>query len=147
MISLRLGNTSDDFRVLNKNITLSHTVNCRIKGDCDIENPTFILNASNAYLNCNYAYVPAWDKYYFISSPPTVSEGGTMEIRCTEDVLMSWKYTILDSGQFIARNEYDFNASIPDGMLPTTTKTQTIVKSFGNDVKSELSVKFMIGVI
>lgn len=135
-VTIRIGYTSDDPKVVNKTVSLNGDTTCRIKGDCDVESPTFILNSSNSYITSNYVYCPTWGKYYFITKPPTVSEGGAMELHCEEDVLMTFKDTIKASEQMITRQEYDFDNSLPDNMLPISARTQTIVKRFGEDMKS-----------
>lgn len=93
------------------------SVQISLKGGCDILNPTFILNSSNIPAGNNYAYVPAFNRYYFITGIAAV-RNDLVEITGRVDVLASWKAAII-SGTYTILYETNGNDQIVDGRIAT----------------------------
>lgn len=146
MVSIQIGTTDNDKLSLNKHYNLSEPISVRIKGTTTIEKPVFILNTNNAYINANYVYCPTWGRYYFISAPPTVSEGGTMELHCEEDYLMSFQSGLLELDCLIARNEFDYEPNIVDNEIVVKSKRQIVGEEFGTSVTTD-DTTYILGVI
>jgi len=147
-VTIQVGYTNEDPRTLNKSPELGQEFPCRIKGDCDIEKPVFVLNAHNGYINSNYLYCKTWDKYYFITQPPTVSEGGTMELVCEEDYLMSYKDTISNSSQLVTRQENVYNMDLPDTLLPLKQEKDYYGRNFINATPIFTNtMEYVVGII
>lgn len=67
--------------------------------------------------DCNYAYIPAFKRYYYITN--IVSESNSLwRLYMEVDVLMSFKDKIFNTKAFIGRNEYKYNVFLPDNKLP-----------------------------
>lgn len=66
-------------------------VDCQLKEATSITNPTLLLQTFTAY-NYNYAYVPDWNRYYFIAD--CQSNNNMWEVQLQEDVLASFKTEI-----------------------------------------------------
>lgn len=93
------------------------SVQISLKGGCDILNPTFVLNSSNIPAGNNYAYLPAFNRYYFITGIASVREN-LVEITARVDVLASWKDAIL-AGTFTILFETNGNSNIVDTRIAT----------------------------
>lgn len=139
MVEIQIGVCTDSMNVVNKNPDFKYTVSCRIKGDCSVESPVFILNARNNYINCNYLYCRTWDKYYFFANPPTVSEAGTMEINCEEDVLMTFREDIKKMRLNIVRASAIGFTNSPDTGVLIDQKKKEVVHKFGINLSDGLS--------
>lgn len=88
-----------------------------IKDNCDWNNPTFILNASDF----PYNYIRWGDQYYFVSGVSYV-RNNLLEVSCETDVLATFKESILNTSAFVV---YDTtaNSEISDKRLSIKTTT------------------------
>ena len=100
------------------------SVQISLKGGCDILNPTFVLNSSNIPAGNNYAYLPAFNRYYFITGIASVREN-LVEITARVDVLASWKDAIL-AGTFTILFETNGNSNIVDTRSNRSRRTGSI---------------------
>lgn len=118
-----------------------------IQRPCDEYNPVFLFDGDQT--DFNYIYVPSWDKYYFVSKPPTFTIGGLLEVSCHEDVLESvWKY-LKPKQALIERNEFQFSNYIIDPKQLMETKrniTHLTVGSLGNASGSYIALTVAGGV-
>lgn len=93
---------------------VSHiTVDCQLKDRCTVENPILMLDFEP--VGYNYAYLPKWNRYYFISG--WQYSVGVWEISLTEDYLASFKGEILDTTAIIAY-AHGSEADIIDKRIP-----------------------------
>lgn len=84
---------------------------------CNILQPTLEIDTSTALYSYNYAYIPDFGKYYFMS-PPTLTTGGKMIVQLNVDVLKTYADSIRQCPATILRNErVPVNACI-DSKLP-----------------------------
>lgn len=67
--------------------------------------------------DANYMYIPEFGRYYFIRDI-TIGVTGLYVISSRVDVLMSYKDQILNLECYIERNEYAFDPSLEDNLLP-----------------------------
>lgn len=93
MISVQLSTCADDRRVLNKTINNVITTNCSVKGSITITNPVIYVKYNSEIMGCNYAYIPAYNRYYFIDNVE-LEPGDIMQITLSVDVLMSYNEQI-----------------------------------------------------
>lgn len=63
--------------------------------------------------DCNYAYIPKFNRYYFITDVVSV-RANLWEVSMRCDVLMSYKDIIRQQRGLIARNEFDYDTTILD---------------------------------
>ena len=97
---------------------VSHiTVDCQLKDRCTVENPILMLDFEP--VGYNYAYLPKWDRYYFISG--WQYSVGVWEISLTEDYLASFKDEILDTTAILAY-AHGSEADIVDKRIPVTSE-------------------------
>lgn len=94
-MTIHLYSISDDNLKVSKTLgTATATFeNVNLLNEDDINNPYFDITLNANYLSVNYAYVPAWHRYYFVDI--TIQSGNIMRFSLRVDRLMS----------FIAPNE------------------------------------------
>lgn len=142
-MDMYLYNTKDDNRVLNKTlINEKHISEIRLKEPVNILTPSLLLR-NNGFLLNNYAYIPEFNRYYFIENITNKSKD-VFEIDLKIDVLMSFKDDILLSKGVITNdkigNKYldsdneselrkDFNIYSSDKVLEI--EKTTILNIFG----------------
>jgi len=83
-----------------------------IKEPSNILGPTIMLDRGNP-VNLNYCYIPSFNRYYFIKD--WTSDHGMWIASCTEDVLASWRESILNSTQYVLRSAVGHDTYIPNG--------------------------------
>ena len=101
------------------------TFECTLKTQTSILSPVIRLRLEGNPHKYNYAYIPAFERYYYISDSMYVS--GLWEIYLSDDAMASWKTEIGNTSAYILRSSADFNGNIIDGaytsladMLTTT---------------------------
>ena len=78
-----------------RNLTNEITVTGNVKDTFDILNPIVQFNYNANLKNVNYAYIPEYGRYYFVS-PPIIS-GKTVYLKMHVDVLFTYKAIIMKS--------------------------------------------------
>ena len=99
------------------------SIQISLKGGCDILNPTFVLNSENIPAGNNYAYVPSFNRYYFITGMASV-RNNMVEITARVDVLGSWKDAIQSISAFVA---YDVSANTEVVDRRLSVKTSSVI--------------------
>ena len=94
-MTIHLYSISDDNLKVSKTLgTATATFeSVNLLNEDDVNNPYFDITLNANYLSVNYAYVPAWHRYYFVDI--TIQSGNIMRFSLRIDRLMS----------FIAPNE------------------------------------------
>lgn len=115
--------------VLNKDISEKESVTVRYKGDTDLINPIFIVNADKIDDKINYIYIGGDVKrYYFIDS--VIFSQGHIELKCSIDVLMSHKSEIENQECIIIRNEKIWNMYLSDDRMELYHKPRYLTFPF-----------------
>lgn len=105
-------NLSDN-RTVNKDIyTTVNGLDIVLKDNCDILNPTFILNVNNKILNSNYMWVSDLNRFYYIENIELSQQ--RMFIKAKVDVLMTYKSEILNINCIIKRQSNLYNSYLND---------------------------------
>lgn len=91
-----------------KQPTAGTAVSVLLKEECDIKNPTFILNSLDFSIN----YVQAFGNYYFADVKNL--DGNRSEIRCTLDHLATFKSQIQSYKGFVEYTSASSNVMITD---------------------------------
>lgn len=127
-----------DARIVDKRTYLSeHPV--ELKGETrdniiDVVNPV-ILVSSEAPIDCNYAYIAAFGRYYFVRV--SVIRAGLYALSMHCDVLMSYR-TQIAASKAVARRTKDsgengnINLYVKDGDLPMFAYTEDTVHVIGS---------------
>ena len=104
-------------------------INCLLKEPTSVKNPVLIV--AGADYNLDYAYIAAWNKYYYIDDIISISNTEA-EYHLSEDVLASNKAYITSSSQkcMIAYASMGWDARQIDPRIPTkVTKGRALVSS------------------
>ena len=106
-MTITLYKIKSDERDLYKPADISHKIadlTAHLKGDVDILNPVLEISYDDTYIDANYVYIPAWDRYYFVTNRVTGMQ--RLFIECGVDVLMSHRADIRDLHAVVARQQY-----------------------------------------
>lgn len=98
-----------------RNLTNEITVTGNVKDTFDILNPIIQLNYNVALKNVNYAYIPEFGRYYFVS-PPIIS-GKTLYLKMHVDVLFTYKAIIMKSPCIAIRSSNRGNLYFQDDYI------------------------------
>lgn len=97
-------------------VTAATSFDCTLKGATSIINPVIILATELNPISWNYAYIPLWNRFYFVDN--WVSDHGRWECSLSVDVLASYKNSILNSTQYVNRSASEFDGDIADSYYP-----------------------------
>ena len=92
---LKLYNTNSETNRINKVLTDETEFDVRLKDKSSVVNPVLLLK-SETYISFNYAYIPKFQRYYFVDDISVYpNKMYILTLRC--DVLTSFKDDILKS--------------------------------------------------
>lgn len=126
--------TSSANNFVNKNVTsIKSGVSCNVKEPIRIINPVVILSFDVETLKANYAYIPDYKRYYYITDIVPLT-GGRIELHLAVDVLYSFKDDILNSTAIIDKQQNIDNANVylNDGSYVTQEKEFHSVINYPN---------------
>ena len=108
---------------------------CLVKTNSSIINPVLDIKALNTdnIVNYNYAYIPSFNRYYFIND--IVYDMGIWTLYLSSDVLASFRTDILYSNQYVLRS-----SSLIDGDIIDTAYISKVA-----DYNSKTSVSYYQG--
>ena len=91
-----------------------------IKDGSGIVSPSISLkwSGSESPVAFNYAYIPDWGRYYWVTNWTYYDRQWTADLRI--DVLASYKSQIGASNQYVVRAASAYDESIVDGLYPAT---------------------------
>ena len=104
-------NRVDKFNNLNLVTSMVGT----LREESSVVNPTISI-MYQTYPNFNYAYIPNFARYYYITDIISIRKN-LWQLSLSVDVLMSFKSGILNCTAFVDRNEYNVNRNIQDTRL------------------------------
>ncbi len=136
---IKLYNTRSSNNTINKVLQNEQEFNITFKDTADINNPVIKLYSKDLLLY-NYAYIPDFKRYYFISNITTTPKNVyILYLRC--DVLESIKDDILQATGLITRNA-DGNPYFDGGdYLTEVRKTHTIYES---DIELDFNTSIIV---
>ena len=112
------------------------------KEDTSIDNPSIVLTG-NA-INIDYAYIPDWNKYYFVGAPIILTDGST-QYDLEEDSMATHKTEIGSTVAQIAYSSSNYDIWKVDTRLPAKI-TKTITKSDGTPGAFDATGAYILGV-
>ena len=83
-----------EYNTINKNTELIVEKTITLKNDCDLVNPYVVLKLDDVLFLSNYAYIPKFKRYYFITGIEILSKT-LVAVSMHVDVLESFKSDIL----------------------------------------------------
>lgn len=132
MMSLILYNNMSDNRTIRKEIINETCFNGSLRDACSILEPVFTITSQN-FPRYNYAYIPDFQRYYFIKEITTM-ENNVFKINLEVDPLMSFKGDILALQVVVDKqsNNSIGDEYIDDGSLVAEVNTFTTVYNLPN---------------
>jgi len=136
--SIELLQSSCEKNRINKINYLSDVASVRgvLRDNSSIVNPSILIElnfGSSATPTFNYAYIPFFNRYYFITDITSVENGlWLVTMKC--DVLMTYKDGILTLNGMISRQENDYNPYLIDKQVPISNDPEYSVIDYGNVV-------------
>ena len=110
-------------------------LNCDIKQPIDIESPTIIIKGD--YYNCNYVYIPHFNRYYFVEKVTGICDD-LVQFDCLSDVLSSNPITNIVA--LVERQEFKRNTKIVDNELIAQANNNFLCRTVGNPVISKYNI-------
>ena len=103
-LSVTFYHNYSDNNVLNKAISaIGSAVTMNPTRDITVLNPEFIIAYNSSLLTANYCYVTEFGRYYYCDI--AILTGGRMSVRCSVDVLMSFRDSIKKCECNVIRSE------------------------------------------
>ena len=128
-MQIYLYNNKSDMDHAFKDLELIATKEATVYDDTDPVNPLFIFNDGiNIPLNINYAYVPAYNRYY--TARPELMSDGNYGLYCTVDVLTSFINDIAYVPCIIEREQIHNDLYIDGGSYVKGVKNYNQVVNF-----------------
>lgn len=113
-MNVKFYNCSSDPAVLNKYLTGELVLSCQVTDSLDYENPTLLLDLTQAKISKNYALMEG--RYYFLEEPEIIN-GHHVEIKAHIDDLMTHKAAILNAQIIADRSSSSFEYYMEDPMI------------------------------
>lgn len=120
-MTINLYTSSSDARVLDKVLNPTRTVDARLldSGISLITPVLTIAHSPSESFTDNYAYIPQWGRYYYITNY-RVALGGRVELSLEIDVLMTYRDQIKQCPCTASRATMHANHYLTDNELMTT---------------------------
>lgn len=105
------------------NISDGTLYSMQLKEETNVTIPVLITNKRNQFDQpeqptlYNYAYIPIFQRYYFISDWKYLN--GAWECYCVVDVLASFKFSIGTLQPYVLRSSSSYDGRIPDNLYPS----------------------------
>ena len=124
---------SSENNVIGKSLAQIKSVECNLKNDVSIINPTLVLNYTANIFESNYCFIPKFNRYYFIKEIVPITADRCI-VKCRVDVLESFKNSILNLDCIVDKqeNEIASNKYINDGSFVTRSKQFNRMIEFPN---------------
>lgn len=138
---MKMYNTSDSNNTINKTLSNETEYEIKLKGETDIKTPVVVLHSDSIIL-FNYAYIPEFNRYYFIDKIE-LFPNGIYNISLKVDVLESFKAEILASSGFINQQTKNVNKYYNSNYQSEVRKEVDLYKSdvtIPTDVKETILV-------
>lgn len=140
---IKLYKITDTNNTINKTLTNETEYAIKFKGIADIKNPVVLLT-SETFLNFNYAYIPDFERFYFINNIE-INPNKIYTLNLSVDVLESFKNDILSSKGMITK-QTNINNYYNDSYESEIKKQVDIYKSNVTfDLESKDKVLVTIG--
>lgn len=162
MFQIQLGTNNSAVNVVDKEFTDLFSAQGTLRGPSSIIDPvvTILLSNRDEYISaCNYAYIPAFHRYYYITNiiavegvidttpEATPQPHQLWEFHMHVDVLMSFKDQIRAQSAVVARQESTYNLMLDDGFFMTyaNPKLQTRLFSVPDPFETQEFVLVVAG--
>lgn len=103
----------------NKTLTELTTLTGTLREQSSIIDPVINIAGIDDFIgSMNYAYIPEFNRYYFITNIESV-RAGLWRVSFHVDVLYTYREQIKDNYAIIERNEIEYDLKLNDGLFKT----------------------------
>lgn len=139
-----LMNNTEELNKITKNPTVVRTLTGTLREETDIVNPEILIEFDGTLTDCNYMYIQALSRYYFITKIVSVrTKLWRVSAHC--DVLKTYSEGILGTTAVVSRNEKKYNLLLNDSMYKVTSNPRIQIANFPNKFEGESYVLVMNG--
>ena len=108
-----------EYNAVNKSIRELTTITGTLREESSIIDPVItISDIDNIVGSMNYAYIPEFNRYYFITNIESV-RSNLWRISFHVDVLYTYRAQIKSNSAIIERNENQYDLKLNDGLFKT----------------------------
>ena len=131
-MKIQLCKMTQERNKVTKNFTADAEFTGTLRDGTDVVNPSIMIETSvNSICGYNYAYIPAFKRYYFINNVSSYRNSLSV-ISMTVDVLKTYQSTILNSTAILTRSSDPNDAlfNMPDDRYPVLQSETTHVIAY-----------------
>lgn len=139
-----LMNNTEELNKISKSPTTVRTLSGTLKEETDIVNPEILIEFDGALTDCNYMYIQALNRYYFITEITSV-RNKLWRILAHCDVLKTYSQAILATPAVVSRSENRYNLYLNDSMYKVESNPRLQIANFPNKFTGESYVLVMNG--
>lgn len=139
-----LMNNQEELNKISKSPTTVRTLTGTLREETDIVDPEINVEFNGALTDCNYMYIAALNRYYFITKIESV-RNGVWRIYAHCDVLKTYSNAILNTEAVVARSESRYNLYLNDSMFKVYSNPRLQIAKFPNKFEGESYVLVMNG--
>lgn len=135
-MQIHIYHNNSENNAINKNIVGITSPDCVVKDPISMITPTVILNSFENMSYCNYAYIPSFNRYYFIDDIRPLT-GSRVELSLRVDVLETYKDTLLALSAVLDKQEANGSPYYNDGSFNVLAREFLQSYNFPNGFNAE----------
>ena len=128
-MNITLYTVADDPIVADKTLGTGSQMTGTFRASVDVLTPTFTIDASLYSANYNYAYLPDFGRYYYITKKRHVTTD-LLELSLRVDVRKSFLTELRANKGILTRQENNYDMYLPDPSIPTSSKKALNIMKF-----------------
>lgn len=113
-----------------RNLTAVGSLTGHLKDACNVSDPDVEVVFNSAYITANYAFIPAFGRYYYYRKAPTI-DGHHMILHLHCDALYTFRNSINNSQCIAERSSSRYDPMIPDSAVKEESGYQYYSMAFG----------------
>lgn len=144
MFDIVLMNNTEELNKITKSPVTVRTLTGTLREETDIVDPQILIQFDGTLTDCNYMYIQALSRYYFITKIESVRTN-LWRIYAHCDVLKTYSTGILNTKAVVARSENRYNLFLNDSMYKATSNPRLQIANFPQKFTGESYVLIMNG--
>ena len=136
-MTIKLYKYNGDNRKVDKDLNIVQTIsNANVITSMNIIDPVIVLDMDmsfDAIRSFNYIYIADLKRYYYVTNIE-ILENGFLKVNCHIDVLKTYASDILNSTQYIKRQEHKCSFQLADSEYNIKANRNLTIKNFGNEI-------------
>lgn len=118
-MNIVLYSNASEINAVDKNLTELTTLTGTLREQSSIIDPIITISDIDEYIgSMNYAYIPEFNRYYFITNIESV-RNNLWKVSFHVDVLFTYRDAIRANYAIIERNENEYDLKLNDGLFRT----------------------------